>query len=316
MYSRYPRRKKSRSGCCLLQFAIVIFLCVALVYTVLMYSAQKSAEILSPISGDQAPSVSLLEIIVHGKNPDELRNLVKQEVGSAWNNYSVSVIDYNSNFVMNINESSIFTAASVNKVPILAALYAQEERGAVDFDQIITLQAADIQDYGTGSIRYDAPGTRYSIKTLARLMIQKSDNTAAYILASHVVGLPVIQKYANTWGMTQTDMVKNKTSNKDIAILFKKIMDKTIVGPALSDEMIGLLKESDFEDRIPGLLPADAIVYHKIGTEVGIVHDAGVVEYGKTKYYVGIFTGDVRDEEQAAERIARISKTIFDYMKS
>ena len=69
---------------------------------------------------------------------------------------------------MGINESVIFTAASVNKVPILAALYEEAQKGNVDFNRVITLQASDIQDYGTGSIRYDPPGTTYSVKTLAQ----------------------------------------------------------------------------------------------------------------------------------------------------
>ena len=82
----------------------------------------------------------------------------------------------------------------------------------------------------------------------------------------------------------------------------------------MSEEMLAFLKDSDFEDRIPALLPKDAVVYHKIGTAVGEVHDAGVVVYGKTKYYIGIFTKDIGDEEQAANLMADVSKIIFDYM--
>jgi hypothetical protein len=44
------------------------------------------------------------------------------------------------------------------------------------------------------------------------------------------------------------------------------------------------------------------------------VHDVGVVVQGNTAYYVGIFTSDVTDEEQAASVLAKVSKTIYDFM--
>jgi beta-lactamase class A len=110
-------------------------------------------------------------------------------------------------------------------------------------------------------------------------------------------------------------MANNKTSNKDMEILFKKIVNGQIVNTALTAELLGFLKDSDFEDRIPALLPKDATVYHKVGTGVGEIHDAGVVVSGKMKYYIGIFTESVRDMDGAATLSAQISKTVFDYMK-
>ena len=247
---------------------------------------------------------------------DTLKQQVKTLVGNEWKDYSVYVVDFTSPFMMGINESTIFTGASVNKVPILTALYAEEKKGNVNFDQIVTLQEDDIQDYGTGSIRYDPPGTTYTVKTLMRLMMQKSDNTAAYLLGNYIINLDTVQKYVNEWGMTQTDMPNNKTSNKDMEILFRLIMGKRITTPALSDEMLDFLKDSDFENRIPGLLPKDAVVYHKIGTGTGTIHDVGVVVYKKKKYYIGILTADATDEDATSKLESEVSKKVFDYMVS
>ena len=99
-----------------------------------------------------------------------------------------------------------------------------------------------------------------------------------------------------------------------MAILFRLIMDKKITSPALSDEMLGFLKDSDFEDRLPSLLPKGTTVYHKIGTGTGTVHDVGVVVHGNTEYYIGIFTSDITDEEQASTLAAKVSKTTYDFM--
>ena len=115
--------------------------------------------------------------------------------------------------------------------------------------------------------------------------------------------------------MIQTDIENNKTSNKDVAILFEKIVTNKIANKAFTDEMLSFLKETDFEDRLPADLPKDVTVYHKIGTEVRTIHDVGIVTDGKLTYYVGIFTTDISDDGETATKIARISKIVYDFMR-
>lgn len=284
--------------------------------------ATKSNAVISPLADTftlptpaEATRRPLLGFLSKSKKPDDLRAAVKTIADAKWKNYSVLVVDRTSDFRMAINETAMYDAASVNKIPILVSLYHEADQGRVDFSKTITLQAKDIQDYGTGSIRYDEPGTVYSVKTLARLMIQKSDNTAAYILANYVLTLKGIQSYIESLGTTQTDMIENTTSNRDIALLFEKMFDGKVANPAHTQELIGFLKDTDFEERLPAQLPDEATVYHKIGTGVGAVHDAGVVESPKTKYYIGIFTSNITDEERAAEEIAEVSKIVYEFMK-
>jgi len=292
----------------------LLLLGIAIVLGIVVWNRSPD-EIISPIPEDPHVATPIFsKIFTRKKNPDTLKQKIQEAVANQWNNYSVYVVDYNAPFTVGINETVIYDAASVNKIPILAALYVKAQNGEVDFDKTITPQPDDIQDYGTGSIRYDPPGTAYSIKTLARLMMQKSDNTAAYVLANHVVGLNKIQTLANGWGLTQTDMIKNTTTNRDMEILMKKIYDGKIVGTALTAEMLAFLKDSDFENRLPALLPQDSTVYHKIGTIDGGVHDVGIVERGKTRYYIGVFTDGVADVEAAEKLIAKVSRMVFDYL--
>lgn len=268
---------------------------------------------ISPIQ--DGPSKKVLGIFSSQKDPTALKKKIQNAVGNTWKNYSVYVVDYNSNFQMGINESETFTAASVNKIPILAALYYKAQKGETNLDKVVTLQTEDIQDYGTGSIRYDPPGTTYSIKTLARLMMQQSDNTAAFLLGDYEVGLPTVQAIINSWGLSQTDMVNNKTSNRDMALLLDKIYKNTITGPTLTAEMLGFMRDSDFEDRIPAGVPKDASVYHKVGTSEGAIHDVGIVTRGTTTYYIGIFSADVQDIDGAPKLSAKISKIVWDFMQ-
>lgn len=297
---------------------VILLLFLIIVVSVLGVTVTRGTNdtLISPIPETQEPPKSpFTQLFVRSKNPEDLRRTVKETVGTTWVNYSVYVVDLDSDFSMGINDQVIYTGASVNKMPILAALYYVTQNGEVDLDTKITLQERDIQDYGTGSLRYDSPGTTYSVKTLAQLMIQKSDNTAAFILGNHVVGLKRVQELVNNWGLTQTDMVNNKTSNKDMATLFEKIYDEKVANTAYTQEILSFLKNTDFEDRIPALLPKDATVYHKIGTEVGLIHDAGIVVTPKSTYYIGIFTNDITDETETIETMARVSKVVYDFME-
>ncbi len=275
----------------------------------------RSEPIISPIPEETHQKTSLPRFFAKKKTPSELGRLIEKEIAGTWKNYSIYVKDYNSDFELGINEAVIYTAASVNKMPILAALYYYAQKGEIDLDESITLQEADIQDYGTGILRYETPGSTYSVKTLALLMIQKSDNTSAYILANNIIGIERLQELVTSWGMGQTDIANNKTSNKDIGVLFEKMVTNKIANKAYTDEMLSFLKETDFEDRIPSQLPKDVTVYHKIGTEVRTIHDVGIVTNGKRTYYVGIFTTDVLDEGDTIKLIARISKIVYDVMR-
>lgn len=317
MYARSSRAQRSKR---LIRLCLLVLTLVSVIGLI----RGKTTKIISPLADEQTQttpqptaqesSSSFLKLFSGAKKPEELRTVVKQHADSKWKNYSIVVSDLNSSFQMSLNESTIFDGASVNKIPILVTLYHQVQEGEIDLSDTITLQSKDIQDYGTGSMRYDDPGSVYSLQTLARLMVQQSDNTAAYILANHIVGLSDIQAYIESLGTTQTDMEKNTTSNHDTQLLFKAMFTGKVADDAHTREMIGFLRDTDFEDRLPAQLPENAIVYHKIGTGVGAVHDVGVVESANTKYYIGVFTSNITDEERTSEEVAQISKLIYEFM--
>ncbi len=275
----------------------------------------KKEPVISPLPPNEKPASNIFSFLSKKKDPEELKKLIKQKIGLTWKNYSVLVVDTKSNFRVAINDTEMFTAASINKIPILAALYIGIQNNEIDPDAVITVHEEDIQDYGTGSIRYDGVGSTYTIKTLARLMMQQSDNTAAYILANHIIGMDTMQSLLTQWGMTQTDMMNNKTANNDVFKIIKKIYQGNIANPAYTQEMLAFFKDTEFEDRIPGLLPKTVSVYHKIGSDIGFMHDVGVVVTPDVTYYIGILTSDITDEKETTKLMAEVSKLVYDYMK-
>ena len=100
-----------------------------------------------------------------------------------------------------------------------------------------------------------------------------------------------------------------------MSVLFEKIYKGEITNAASTQEMLAFFKDTDFEDRLPALLPKTVSVYHKIGNEIAVMHDAGIVTDGKTTYYIGVFTNDITDEEETTKIIAEISKLVYDYLR-
>lgn len=94
-----------------------------------------------------------------------LKKQIKELTAREEGNYDVYFSDIdNDKISFGINEHEIHIAASINKLPIVSVLYYLAGKGELDVNERITIQKDDIQDYGTGEIRYKKPGGVYSLK--------------------------------------------------------------------------------------------------------------------------------------------------------
>lgn len=249
-----------------------------------------------------------------------LENDLKEQVTKLTENkggfYSIYYKDLKTENSFGIDEHQVETGASVNKVPIVAALYELNNEGKINLDEKVTIQKNDVQDYGTGSLRYQKMPQTLSLRNLAKLALKESDNTAAHVISVRI-GEEVIQKFVDDWGMTQTIMADNQTSAFDISILFEKIYKGELANSANTKELLSFMTNTDVEDRLSKDISSSAKVYHKSGDGEGFVHDVGIVQTPKQTYYLGIMTSDVSGKEkETADTIAKISKTIFDKLNN
>ncbi len=241
----------------------------------------------------------------------DLKNSVDKITKDKSGSYSVYYKDLSSGKSFGINENQIETGASVSKLPIIASLYYLDKQGKIDLDDKITIQKDDVQDYGTGSIRYQKMPQTYSLRNLAKLALKKSDNTAAHVISVRI-GEDVVQNLINSWGMKSTNMANNKTTVYDMEILFEKIYKGEIANPANIKELLEFMTGTDFEDRLPKDLPKSAKTYHKTGDGDGFVHDLGIIETEKGAYFLGVMTSDIgNQEEQTKDTISEISKRVY-----
>lgn len=237
---------------------------------------------------------------------DEIVNLLKERQGD----FSIYYEDLKSEENFSINSNAVVTAASINKLPIVAYLYHLASKDEIDLQESVIIQASDIQDYGTGSLRYEEPGGQYSLQSLARLSLKESDNTAAHVLTIRL-GEEDIQAYAYQIGMGSTSMVDNETTARDIGKFFQMLYQNKITSKPLTLELLDYMEDTEFEDRIPVLLSKKLHIYHKTGDGVNFVHDGGIITGGKTPFTLVVLSSNVTDEKSAKETISKIAQIIF-----
>ncbi len=209
-----------------------------------------------------------------------------------------------------IHPDTVLTGASMNKLPVVGYLYFLAGKKEIDLQETVVIQKSDIQDYGTGVVRYEEPGKTYTLQYLAQLALQKSDNTAAHVLNIRL-GEDNIQAFAFNLGMSATNMVENDTSCRDIQTFFKKLFANKIAPEALTKEMMGYMENTDFEDRLPRFLPRNLHVYHKTGDGVNFIHDGGIISNGNTPFILVVTSSNLTDEEEAKVTIGKIAEKIF-----
>lgn len=236
-----------------------------------------------------------------------LQSITSAAVGS----YGISVIDLTSGQNLDLNATSPMNAASVNKLEILAALYHQVEAGQLKLDQTLTMSAANRQDYGTGVMRYQPLGTRYTLAQLATVLIEQSDNTASYMLAQ-CVGLDTIDALVAQWGLKSTIVGQEVSTPADAAHFMQLLYQGKLANATDTNQMLQYLTHTAFHDRIPAGLPADVVVAHKIGTQVNVENDVALVALPGRPYILSIFAKDVTEEDAVPVEQA-ISRAVYQF---
>lgn len=240
----------------------------------------------------------------------ELEKAVSQTIQGKGGTWGVYVEDLNTGFRFGINPDRAFVAASTIKVPLVLFLYRQAQEGKLDLDETLAIQPGDYES-GTGRLQSQPVGSRYTVRELARRALVDSDNVATRMLLRRL-GRENFQTYVRGLGAFIAPDRENVTSPRDMATFFKAVLAFNKEAPALGGELLEALQHTNFNDRIPALLPPGTLVAHKIGNQVRVVNDAGVVLLPDHPYLISLFTDDV-NEGEATATLAKISRLVYDY---
>lgn len=217
----------------------------------------------------------------------------------------------------------VFPAASLIKLPLLAAAVKAVNEKRVSFSSIFTVRRSDVVS-GSGIIKSMRLPARFNFRKILELMIVYSDNSATNKVIE-ILGYDYINESFRELGLKNTVLkrkmmdfskrkygVDNLTTTEEIAYLLERIYKRKLIGKNSSAFMIALLKKQKMRDRIPRYLPADITVAHKTGLEKGVVHDAGIVFSPKGDYLICVLTKGVKNYNRAKQFIARLSLITYE----
>ncbi|MCA1687509.1 MAG: class A beta-lactamase-related serine hydrolase, partial [Actinobacteria bacterium] len=204
-----------------------------------------------------------------------LRTRLEQVAAGYPGTYGVVVSDPSSGKTVALNADQRFLAASLTKLPVLFTLYRAAARGEVDLDDEISMLSSDVQAYGTGVLYTHRVGYTMTLRECAEFMIKESDNTA-WVMLNRYLGRENIEADLYEIGARSTEYwIPNTTTPNDVVIMLKAIADPSYTNPELSAEMLDLMTNTSFEDRLPQPLPEGTRVAHKIGSYGDTFSDAG-----------------------------------------
>src|SRR5215213_7735050 len=277
--------------------AFLIFVCL-LDLLVLLHSVSPTQEV--PVARAKIPAVDPMlsapeptpQLVARGLRA-ELERVAERYPAS----YGVVVSDPSSGETVTMNQDQRFLAASLTKLPTLLTLYRGAARGEVDLDAEITMRASDVKAYGTGVLYRRPVGTTMTLRECAELMIKESDNTA-WVMLNRFLGRRNIEAELYRIGARSTEYrMSNTTTPNDVLVMLEKVADPSYTSPEHSAEMLEILTNTSFEDRLPQPLPEGARVAHKIGSYGDTFSDAGLVfpEGSQDAYYIVVIVGDTTE---------------------
>jgi len=259
------------------------------------------------------PFLSQETIVIEGdseklevqKKSQEVISAFRQKTNDLTGVYGLYVIDLTTGFGYGVNEDEEFEPASLNKLPVMAGIYLEEEKGSLNLSDKYKLKNGD-KVGGAGSLYSKPAGYEITYRDLIRLMGKQSDNTAFNIL-KNTLDAETIESTLDKIGMESTSLTKNNTTPKDIGRFFEELWNGNILKDDHKEELLGYLTDTLYEEWIAAGVSDDIRVAHKFGRELNVVNDAGIV-YGQRPFVIVLLSKGIieREADEIYPELARI----------
>lgn len=217
--------------------------------------------------------------------------MIFDELTAQWSAFSGETAYYFTDLTDNEEHSFApehsFDAASVIKLPVMAAVFDAVKNGEVSLSRLLTVQEKE-KVPSCGTVKYLPEGTQVPVDTLIRMMITVSDNTATNMLI-RLLSIERINAFlaANSIRTTRLNRlifdseaasrgISNRIALSEIAELLKRLYAGTLVDEQASQSMLEILKAQQINHKIPNALPRVPIA-HKTGEDSNESHDVAIV---------------------------------------
>lgn len=251
------------------------------------------------------------------ENSSSLSEVVSKSLEGTKGTYSIYIKNLKTGETFHQNEHKTYEAASLYKLWTMATVYQQIEQGTLEEDQVLsqTIPALNNKfEISEEDAELTTGGITLTVKQAINQMITISHNYAALLLTEKIK-----VSSANTFikenGFKESELGDPpQTTASDMALFFERLYKGDIVSQDSSQKMMETLKGQKLNNGIPKLLPAQTAVAHKTGDLGFFKHDAGIIFTPKGDY-VFVVLSESTSPAGAQERIAQLSKDVYDYFQ-
>jgi len=187
-----------------------------------------------------------------------------------------------------VRDNEVFGAASVMKLPLHLLVMQHALEGKLAMEDSLTVTQQDKVPI-CGALTLFTTDVTADIRTLCRLMISISDNTATNRLIDHL-GIPAIQEGFKAFGLEKTVIrrklfdraasragIQNTICPREIGDLLEKLYRQEILSPAFCKEAIDTLLLQQVDHKINGKINCEVSIAHKTGEDDNLSNDVGIV---------------------------------------
>ena len=189
-----------------------------------------------------------------------------------------------------------YLAASVIKFPLFLHILRLASEGKADMSEHIKVTEADkVPVCGALTLFTDEPSP--DIRTLCRLMISLSDNTATNVLMKHF-GIDHINAGFRKMGLEKTHIERllfdseasshgkeNYICPREIGMLLEKLYKNEFINEEVCKEAIDTLLLQQINHKLDGKICGAVPIAHKTGEDDNLSNDVGIV-YAKSPFII------------------------------
>lgn len=277
-------------------------------------------------SSSQAEKYSFISKRVFVENPNDilinfvpLRKALRDMLLSQDDKVSLYFEYLPSGTSIGINEKNEVRLSSLSKIPTAMAIYAKIKAGTLSKDQEIIIEEKFI-DPEFGSLWKKGPGAKVTLADIITASITESDNTAQNILLSLLTPDEINSVYE------YLDIPFREVDNypiisaKNYSSVLRSLYLSSFLQYQDSNEILDLMTQSIYRDKIPSKIPPSVKIAHKIGVyekvdpDNSTFSDCGIVYVPKRPYILCIMTKG--SDSFAQSTMSSLSKIIYDYVTS
>lgn len=217
----------------------------------------------------------------------------------------------------------LFPAASLIKVPVMIAAFYKIRDGQLALDERIAISRRN-RVGGSGSLKWQHDGAKYTVRELLVHMINESDNTATKMILDRL-GIGYVQQQFPRMGLLYTGiyeegmsikggrvMHENYTTAREMSSLMDKIYSGQAVDKVSSEVMLDILKKPKaVASRLAKGMPSGWEIAHKTGLLRQACHDSAIFLTPNGDYQITVLTGQNRSYSQAKDFITKIAHVTF-----